>query len=312
MSRFIYGTRPNVPDYLIKGGKTYRIVTDQLGSVRLVVDIQSGEIVQRLDYDAFGQVTLNTNPDFQPFGFGGGLYESQTGLTHFGARDYDAAIGRWTTKDRLFLEGGDPNLYSFAQQDPLNRQDPQGTFSLLEIEESAEVSTTVEGIATEHFLRGCATSIYSDLLDEMFFKPQTTAAGTIAKGCILSGLASTASGGLTDALEKFGGLEALGPIKGAALKCLFGGGISGAGNMLKQVADLELSDGNVKQIDAVDYFVDQGIGCITNSFGLAKQLSGLTKSKFFAPFAAAIMEDVFELDVHSIKETIGAELDDRE
>ncbi len=312
VSVFVYGTRPNVPDYLIKTGRTYRIIVDPLGSVRFVVDVQTGEIVQRLDYDAFGLVTLNTNPDFQPFGFGGGLCDAQTGLTHFGARDYDAATGRWTTKDPILLEGGDPNLYSFAQQDPLNRQDPQGTFSLLEIEASAEVSTTVEGIAAEHFLRGCATSIYSDLLDEMFFKPQTTAAGTIVKGCILSGLASTASGGLTDALEKYGGLDALGPIKGAALKCLFGAGISGAGNMLKQVADVELSDANVKQIDAVDYFVDQGIGCITNSFGLAKQLSGLTKSKFFAPFAAAIMEDVFELDVHSIKETVGAYLDDKE
>jgi YD repeat-containing protein len=31
VSRFVYGTRPHVPDYMIKGGVTYRLVADHLG-----------------------------------------------------------------------------------------------------------------------------------------------------------------------------------------------------------------------------------------------------------------------------------------
>ena len=55
---------------------TYRLVTDHLGSVRLVVNTSDGAIAQRLDYDAWGQVTLDTNPGFQPFGYAGGIYDS--------------------------------------------------------------------------------------------------------------------------------------------------------------------------------------------------------------------------------------------
>ena len=42
----------------------------------------------------------DTNPGFQPFGFAGGLYDPDTGLVRFGARDYDAETGRWTSKER--------------------------------------------------------------------------------------------------------------------------------------------------------------------------------------------------------------------
>ena len=75
IARFVYGARPHVPEYMEKNETTYRFFTDHLGSVRLVVDAQSGAIAQRLDYDEFGRVLQDTNPGFQPFGFAGGLYE---------------------------------------------------------------------------------------------------------------------------------------------------------------------------------------------------------------------------------------------
>src|SRR3989338_836069 len=80
VSRFVYATRPNVPDYMEKGGKTFRILTDPLGSPRLVVDATTGAIVQRIDYDEFGNVVQDTNPGFQPFGFAGGLYDREIRL----------------------------------------------------------------------------------------------------------------------------------------------------------------------------------------------------------------------------------------
>jgi RHS repeat-associated protein len=125
---FVYATRLNVPDYMVAGGRTYRILTDQLGSPRLVVDSQTGAVAQRMDYDEFGQVILDTSPGFQPFGFGGGLYDGQTGLVRFGYRDYDPQTGRWTAKDPLGLAGGEPTLYGYAAGDPVNNGDIFGLF----------------------------------------------------------------------------------------------------------------------------------------------------------------------------------------
>jgi RHS repeat-associated protein len=129
VSRFVYASRTNVPDYMLRGGTTYRIISDQRGSVRLVAHATTGDIVQRIDYDAFGRVTQDTNPGFQPFGFAGGLYDPDTGLVRFGARDYDARTGRWTSKDPLLFAGGDTNLYAYVQNDPVNWLDPTGTQS---------------------------------------------------------------------------------------------------------------------------------------------------------------------------------------
>lgn len=126
VSRFVYGTAINVPDYLVRGSQTYRLVTDHLGSVRLVVDVASGVVVQQLAYDAWGQVTLDTNPGWQPFGFAGGLYDPATGLVRFGARDYDASVGRWTSKDPIGFDGGDSNQFAYVGGDPVGRLDPSG------------------------------------------------------------------------------------------------------------------------------------------------------------------------------------------
>jgi RHS repeat-associated protein len=126
VSRFVYGTRGNVPDYMVKGGVIYRLLSDHLGSVRLVVKAADGTVAQRIDYDEFGQITQNTAPGFQPFGFAGGLLDDQTGLTRFGARDYDPTTGRWTAKDPVGYAGGQANFYAYVSNNPLNAIDPRG------------------------------------------------------------------------------------------------------------------------------------------------------------------------------------------
>ena len=126
VSRFVYSTGINAPAYMIKAGITYRIIADHLGSPRLVIDAATGDIAQRLDYDEFGNVILDTNPGFQPFGFAGGLYDPQTGLVHYGARDYDPGVGRWLTRDPIGFSGGDGNLYAYVGNEPVNKTDPRG------------------------------------------------------------------------------------------------------------------------------------------------------------------------------------------
>ena len=126
VSRFVYASRTHTPDYMIKDGITYGLISDHLGSPRLVVDLSTGTLVQELRYDEFGRITLDTNPGFQPFGFAGGLYDHQTGLVRFGARDYDAEIGRWTTPDPIGFSSGTMNLYTYAGANPVNFVDLEG------------------------------------------------------------------------------------------------------------------------------------------------------------------------------------------
>ena len=68
----------------------------------------------------------DTSPALQPFRLGGGLYDTDTKLVRFGARDYDPAIGRWTTKDPILFDGRDTNLYGYVLNDPVNLTDPTG------------------------------------------------------------------------------------------------------------------------------------------------------------------------------------------
>jgi RHS repeat-associated protein len=126
VTRFVYGISATVPEYMVRAGVTYRYITDAVGSVRLVVNTSDGSVAQRLDYDAFGRLLFDSNPGFQPFGFAGGLYDPQTGLIRFGARDYDPETGRWTTKDPAGFGGGDTNLYGYVVNDPVNLNDPSG------------------------------------------------------------------------------------------------------------------------------------------------------------------------------------------
>src|SRR6185369_6815218 len=112
VSRFVYAGGINVPAYMTKAGVTYRIITDHLGSPRLVLDAASGSVAQRLDYDEFGNVILDTNPGFQPFGFAGGMYDADT--------------GRWITKDPIGFAGGDTNVYAYVGNNPVNNVDVTG------------------------------------------------------------------------------------------------------------------------------------------------------------------------------------------
>jgi RHS repeat-associated protein len=111
---------------VIKGTNTYKVVADHLGTPRLLVDRTTGAVAQRLDFDEFGQVTGDSSPGFQTFGFAGGIYDADTGLIRFGARDYDPATGRWTSIDPIRFKGGQGNLFVYVGSDPVNRIDPTG------------------------------------------------------------------------------------------------------------------------------------------------------------------------------------------
>jgi RHS repeat-associated protein len=123
----------NVPEFidLLTNGsvvRRLRLIKNQVGTVGLVADVATGEIVQRLEHDDFGRVLSDTNSGFQPFGFAGGLHDGDTGLVRFGARDYDPTSGRWKARDPVRFAGG-LNSYVFADSAPTAFLDVAGLMS---------------------------------------------------------------------------------------------------------------------------------------------------------------------------------------
>ena len=91
-----------------------------------MINTGTGAVVDAITYDAWGRITSESAPGTIPFGFAGGLADPDTGLVHFGARDYDPTTGTWTGPDPIRFAGGDPNLYQYAGSDPVNHVDPSG------------------------------------------------------------------------------------------------------------------------------------------------------------------------------------------
>lgn len=106
----------------------YYITTDQLGTPRVVCDA-NGELVKVLEYDSFGQVIANSNPEFElHISFAGGLIDVDTELVRFGFRDYDAVAGKWTAKDPMGFAAKNGNLYQYVNNNTINYHDPLGLY----------------------------------------------------------------------------------------------------------------------------------------------------------------------------------------
>jgi RHS repeat-associated protein len=155
VARFIYGSRPNIPDLVLRGGKTYRLLSDHLGSPRLAINVSDpSDIPYRADYSAFGVANIIKGPNWIPFGFAGGLYDTTTQLVRFGARDYDPSLGRWVSKDPVRFDGG-VNLYVYAANDPVNKQDPAGLWPWVDPGLSPTETALCWGAVAEGCSLGC-------------------------------------------------------------------------------------------------------------------------------------------------------------
>lgn len=144
LQRFEYADG-RMPYAMTAGNEKYYLGYDQVGSLRIITD-NAGNIVKQIDYDSFGNIINDTNPNFSiPFGFAGGLHDRVTGLVRFGFRDYLPEIGKWTAKDPIDFAAGDSNLYGYVENDPINLTDPQGLFVFLPQAIGATINLAFEG-----------------------------------------------------------------------------------------------------------------------------------------------------------------------
>src|SRR5262249_43431236 len=93
----------------------------------------SGTVVERYDYDPFGQVTYLTaswttqmsSAYLMVYLHQGGRYAVSTGLYYFRNRDDSPVLGRWTRPDSAGYVDG-PNLYEYEKNQPVGATDPLG------------------------------------------------------------------------------------------------------------------------------------------------------------------------------------------
>ena len=125
--RYLYG--PAVDMILARlddAGDVAWYLTDHLGTVRDLAD-PTGTVIDHIQYDSFGNVLSETNPDAgDRFKFTGREFDSETGLYYYRARYYDPSTGRFLGEDPLGFAAGDQNLFRYVFNIPTNYTDPTG------------------------------------------------------------------------------------------------------------------------------------------------------------------------------------------
>jgi RHS repeat-associated protein len=124
-TEFVYANGDDTPSYMIQGSTPIYILRDERGSVLMALNATTGTIVQDVHYDADGQMTSNSAPSQQPFGFAGGLVDIDGRFVTFGAREYDPKTARWLQADPIGMQGGS-NRFAYAANDPVNYTDQTG------------------------------------------------------------------------------------------------------------------------------------------------------------------------------------------
>ncbi|MFB6726457.1 phospholipase A2 [Kribbella sp. NPDC056345] len=103
------------------------LAVDRQDTPTTAINAETQSVVQRRQLP-FGE-TRGAAPAFPgEKGFVGGTVDESTGLTHLGAREYDAAQGRFISVDPV-LDAADPQQvqgYSYAGNNPITLSDPDG------------------------------------------------------------------------------------------------------------------------------------------------------------------------------------------
>jgi len=105
----------------------YYFTSDHIGSSNVITDA-SGTPVQQIEYMPFGEsyvdwreLSWNT-----PYRFTGKEQDPETGLYYYGARYYDAKIGRFMSVDPLAEKSPGWSPYTYTLNNPIRYIDPDG------------------------------------------------------------------------------------------------------------------------------------------------------------------------------------------
>ena len=185
--------------FVVNGTATTRYFhTDHLGSISVITD-QSGNVLERLSYDAWGKRRFANGADDPS-----GSITSQTtrgftdqeelgvgGLVHLNGRIYDPLFGRMLSADPTIpdpLNAQAWNRYSYVGNDPLTFTDPSG-FSWLSTF-FHEVATFFRAVFANPIVRAIVQIAIAAIL-----APATFGIGTILAAAASAAIVTGLSGG---------------------------------------------------------------------------------------------------------------------
>ena len=110
----------------LSDSKYHYYLKDHQGNTRVVIS-QSGTVEETNHYYPFGGAFASTS-NVQPYKYNGKELDSKKGLNwyDYGARHYDAALGRFTTVDSLAEKHYSESLYTYCYSNPINCIEPNG------------------------------------------------------------------------------------------------------------------------------------------------------------------------------------------
>lgn len=113
--------------YITLSDKKYHYyLQDHQGNNRVVID-QNGSVEETNHYYPFGGVFASSG-NVQPYKYNGKEFDAKKGLNwyDYGARQYDAALGRFHTNDRFAEKYYSMSTYQYGANNPVNNIDING------------------------------------------------------------------------------------------------------------------------------------------------------------------------------------------
>lgn len=120
---YIYGPGQLPVEEIGAGAQVTYLHHDQQGSTRVLTG-STGAKEGSATYDAYGNLLGSEGTASTPLGYDGQYTDADTGLVYLRARYYDPGTAAFMSADPVAEVSG--ALYSYAQDDPLNRSDPSG------------------------------------------------------------------------------------------------------------------------------------------------------------------------------------------
>ena len=94
-----------------------------MGSITHVTD-EAGAVLNRYEYDAFGEFTCKEETVANRFAYTGEQHDPVAGMYYLRARFYNPVIGRFLQEDTYYGDG--LNLYAYCRNNPVGYVDPSG------------------------------------------------------------------------------------------------------------------------------------------------------------------------------------------
>ncbi len=113
--------------YSFQDNKFHFYIKDHQGNIRVVAD-ETGKVDEVNDYYPFGGLMSNVCNNVQPYKYNGKELDRKGGLDwyDYGARHYDATIGRWGVVDPSSEKYYNWSPYTYCKSNPILRIDLDG------------------------------------------------------------------------------------------------------------------------------------------------------------------------------------------